>query len=90
MNALFRYDDLTPEQQAAAEAWVPALVRNVEEAYLTYRDGRLDEEYWLTRASVLNRVMESDVGMRVYGEMVTGTQLVPDFGDAMEEYSVAH
>jgi hypothetical protein len=90
INALYRYDQLTPEQQAAAVAWIPALVRNVEEAYLIYRDGRLDEEYWLTRAAVLNEAMGSEVGMRVYKEMETGAQLVPDFVRAMDEYRVAH
>ena len=40
MASLNRYEELTEEQQAAARAWVPALIRNAEEAYLSYRDGR--------------------------------------------------
>ena len=89
LRVLYNYEELTGPQQAAAEAWVPALIRNVEEAYLSYRDGRLDEEYWNTRAAVLDAVIGSEIGNFMYSEMKDGNQLAPDFVISMEEYMVA-
>lgn len=90
MASLNRYEELTEEQQAAARAWVPALVRNAEEAYLSYRDERLDEEYWLTRAAVVKSAIESDIGSKMYIEMKEGEQLTSDFVKALEEYIGSH
>jgi len=39
--------------------YVGALLRTTEEAYLLYRDGMLDEEYWGTRANVMLTILRT-------------------------------
>jgi len=51
--------ELTEAEQRRFTAYVGALLRTTEEAYLLYRDGLLDEEYWNTRAGVMLAVLRS-------------------------------
>lgn len=60
--------ELTEVEQNHLTAYVGALLRSVEEAYLLYRDGLLDEGYWETRAGVLLTVLRSDRARKIYTE----------------------
>jgi hypothetical protein len=62
---LFGPDDvaiaLTEAEQDRVTAYIGALLRTTEEAFLLYRDGLLDEEYWMTRAGVMVAALRSEV-----------------------------
>lgn len=58
--------DLTESERNYIIAYVGALLRTSEEAYLLYRDGMLDEEYWGTRAGVLLAALRSSIARQVY------------------------
>ena len=58
--------ELTETEQDRLTAYIGALLRTTEEAFLLYRDGLLDEEYWLTRAGVMVAALRSDVARAVY------------------------
>lgn len=45
--------ELTVSETNHVIAYIGALLRTSEEAFLLYRDGMLEEEYWATRAGVL-------------------------------------
>ncbi len=58
--------ELTEDEQDRLTAYIGALLRTTEEAYLLYRDGLLDEEYWMTRAGVMVAALRTDVARTVY------------------------
>ena len=58
--------ELTEAEQDRLTAYIGALLRTTEEAFLLYRDGLLDEEYWMTRAGVMMAALRSDVARTVY------------------------
>lgn len=58
--------ELTESERNSVIAYVGALLRTTEEAYLLYREGMLDEEYWGTRAGVLLAALRSSTARRVY------------------------
>jgi hypothetical protein len=47
-------------------AYIGALLRTTEEAFLLYRDKMLDEEYWITRANVLLTMLKSTKTREIY------------------------
>ncbi len=58
--------ELTESEQDRLTAYIGALLRTTEEAILLYRDGLLDEEYWMTRAGVMLAALRTDVARDVY------------------------
>ena len=58
--------ELTVEDRRYVIAYVGALLRTTEEAFLLYRDGLLDEEYWLTRARVMMAALSTRHGYEAY------------------------
>lgn len=52
--------ELTDVEQDRLIAYIGALLRTTEEAFLLYRDGLLDEEYWMTRSGVMLAALRSD------------------------------
>jgi len=58
--------ELTDVEQDRLTVYIGALLRTTEEAYLLYRDGLLDEEYWTTRAGVMLAALRSDIARNVY------------------------
>jgi hypothetical protein len=62
-------------------AYVGALLRSSEEAYLLYRDGLLDEEYWMTRAGVMLTILRSARARQVYFQTRDSGFYTDDFVD---------
>ncbi len=58
--------ELTEAEQDRLTAYIGALLRTTEEAFLLYRDGLLYEEYWMTGAGVMVAALRSDVARTVY------------------------
>jgi len=58
--------ELTEAGQDRLTAYIGALLRTTEEAFLLYRDGLLDEEYWMTRANVMLAALRTEVARTVY------------------------
>ena len=71
--------DLTEDEQDHLTAYVGALLRTTEEAYLLYRDGLLDKEYWMTRVGVTLAVLRADVAREVYVRTRDAGFYTPDF-----------
>ena len=59
--------------------YVGALLRTTEEAYLLYRDGMLDEEYWVTRANVMLTILRSARTRNIYYKTRDGGFYTGDF-----------
>ena len=72
-------EELNEDEQRFVTAYVGALLRTTEEAYLLYRDGLLDEEYWLTRTRVLLTALRSDAAHEVYLRTRNAGFYTPDF-----------
>ncbi len=58
--------DLTESEQNHLTAYIGALLRTTEEAYLLYIDGMLEEEYWETRAGVMLAALRSPKARQIY------------------------
>ena len=58
--------ELTEGEQDRLTAYIGALLRTTEEAFLLYRDGLSEEEYWMTRAGVMLAALRSYVARTVY------------------------
>lgn len=58
--------ELTESEQDYLTAYVGALLRTTEEAYLLYRDEMLDEEYWQTRAGVMIAALRSPKARQIF------------------------
>ena len=83
--------ELTESQRNNVIAYVGALLRTSEEAFLLYRDGMLDEEYWGTRAGVLLAALRSSAARQVYFDTRDAGFYTPDFvewadGALIEKY----
>lgn len=46
--------------------FVRGMLKDMEEAYLLYREGRLDEEYWQTRAAIVVAYMGQTQARDIY------------------------
>lgn len=71
--------ELTESQRNHVIAYIGALLRTSEEAFLLYRDGMLDEEYWGTRAGVLLSALRSSAARQVYIDTRALGFYTPDF-----------
>lgn len=62
------YDELslTETERNRLTAYIGALLRTTEEAFLLYRDDMLEEEYWQTRAGVMLAALRSDLARNIY------------------------
>lgn len=58
--------ELTESEQDYLTAYIGALLRTTEEAYLLYRDEMLDEEYWQTRAGVMIAALRSPKARQIF------------------------
>ncbi len=72
-------EELTEDEQRYVIAYVGALLRTTEEAFLLYRDGLLEEEYWLTRARVVLLALRPDAAREVYVRTRNAGFYTPDF-----------
>ncbi|MEE9208584.1 MAG: hypothetical protein V3U67_09505 [Gemmatimonadota bacterium] len=76
---------LTETEVNNLTAYVGALLRSSEEAYLLYRDGLLDEEYWMTRAGVMLTILRSARARQVYFQTRDSGFYTDDFVDWVDE-----
>ncbi len=58
--------ELTAAEKNRLTAYIGALLRTTEEAFLLNRDGLLDDEYWMTRASVMIAALRTDNARQIY------------------------
>jgi hypothetical protein len=70
---------LTPVELAQYRYFVRGMQYDIQEAYLLYHEGLLDEAYWLTRASKFRAYMQSSNGREVYKRHKTLGVLHADF-----------
>jgi hypothetical protein len=63
---LARGDKLTPAEQMQYAYIVRAMLYDVQEAFLLYREERLDEEYWKTRAALFDAYMKQELARNIY------------------------
>ena len=73
--------ELTESQRNHIVAYIGALLRTSEEAFLLYRDGMLEEEYWGTRAGVLLSALRSSAARDIYFSTRDAVFYTPDFVD---------
>jgi len=59
---------LSSVEQDRLIAYIGALLRTTEEAFLLYMDEMLDEEYWRTRANVLLTMLNSIRTREIYNQ----------------------
>jgi hypothetical protein len=57
---------LSPQELSQYQYFVRGMQYDVQEAYLLFREGRLDEEYWLTRAAIFQAYMDNESAQDVY------------------------
>lgn len=77
--------ELTESEANNLTAYVGALLRSSEEAYLLYRDGMLDEEYWMTRAGVMLTILRSGGARQVYFQTRDSGFYTDDFVDWVDK-----
>jgi len=71
--------ELTVSETNHVIAYIGALLRTSEEAFLLYRDGMLEEEYWATRAGVLLAALQSATARQIYFDTRDAGFYTPDF-----------
>lgn len=76
------YDDAQALQYSG---FLVALLKSIEEEYLQYKDGRLDETYKQARASSAITHLQFTYPRDFYQELKTGRVLTPEFGTWMDE-----
>ena len=52
VTKLFQQEKLSPQENVRLHFFLGGLFRGTEEAYLLYREGFLDDDYWSTRANL--------------------------------------
>jgi hypothetical protein len=73
--------ELTAVEQDRLTAYIGALLRTTEEAYLLHRDGLLDDEYWMTRAGVMMAALRTDEARQIYVQTRALGFYTSDFAD---------
>jgi hypothetical protein len=53
VTKLFRQEELSPQEEVRLHFFLGCLFRATEEAFLQYRDGFLDDEYWNKRGNLM-------------------------------------
>ncbi len=76
------YDDAQAIQYSG---FLVALLKSIEEEYLQYKDGRLDETYMEARASSAIAHLQFTFPRDFYQELKTLGVLTPEFGEWMDE-----
>ena len=59
-------EPLSPQESVQYSYFVRAMLYDVQEAYLLYREGRLDDEYWETRQSIFVAYMAAAPALAAY------------------------
>ena len=57
---------LTPTEQVQYRYFVRAVIYDVQEAYLLYKEARLSEEYWRTRSALFDAFMAQELARSIY------------------------
>ena len=79
-------ETLTDEEYHHFSAFTGAGLRLSEEAYLQYRDGQLDEEYWLTRGeNLVASRLESSVAREMWSDWRELGYITADFRDWLDQ-----
>ena len=63
---LAKGDKLTPAEQMQYAYVVRAMLYDVQESFLLYREERLTEEYWKTRAALFDAYMKQELARNIY------------------------
>jgi len=71
--------ELNESEKNYLTAYIGALLRTTEEAYLLYRDEMLDEEYWQTRAGVMIAALRSENARQIFFDTRDAGFYTPDF-----------
>ena len=83
--------ELTPVEQDRLTAYIGALLRTTEEAYLLNRDGLLDDEYWMTRARVMMAALRTDEARQIYVQTRALGFYTSDYRDSYDKkYCTGH
>ncbi len=77
--------ELTTAEQDRLTAYIGALLRTTEEAYLLNRDGLLDDEYWMTRAGVMMAALRTDEARQIYVRTRDAGFYTSDFADCADQ-----
>ena len=85
-------EQMTPSENIQYRFFVRSMLYDVQEAYLLYREARLDEGYWSTRASLFSAYMEQERARQIYNRDMSQGVFHVDFvdwaNDALKE--IAH
>ena len=76
---------LSELEQDRLIGYVGALLRTTEEAYLLYRDGMLDEEYWGSRANVMLTILRTEITRKIYYKTKEGGFYTGDFASWVDK-----
>lgn len=77
--------DLTPAERSGLGSFLGAHLRNAEEAYLQYVDGRLDEAYMQTRRAIVLSLLDSPASRDAYRSIKEAGFLHAEFQDWFDE-----
>lgn len=70
---------LTATEQSQYGYLIRAMLYDVQEAYLLYQEGRLEEEYWETRSALLHVYMAHEPARKIYHGIRASGVLHSDF-----------
>ena len=57
---------LSPEEQMQYGFFIRSMLYDIQEAYLLYLEGGLDEDYWQTRAALVLAYMQLEEPRKIY------------------------
>jgi hypothetical protein len=66
LTRAFNGSELTDSEATQFSYIVRGVLYDVQEAYLLYREGRLDQEYWDTRAALFSVYLRQDTARALY------------------------
>ena len=78
-------EDATRTQNSQYQAYFLALLRTVEDAYLQYREGRLDESQVRIRLAAASIYLRRQAGRERYEQLRTGEVFSEDFIQWLDE-----
>ena len=76
--------DLRLVQDLRVRAFVTAILRNAEEAYLQFQEGRLEYEYFEARLKGILFILSNGASAAVYAEQKAEGLYDPSFTDALD------
>jgi hypothetical protein len=77
--------ELINEEDIVYAGYITANLRLTEEAFLQYRDGQLDEEYWQVRANSLLQRLGDPRSRQLSSTAIRNNLLVKDFSDWLQQ-----